>query len=139
MDKLVVVRWKEIDRRTDKCYQMHWLIAWTAGNVFLRIFVTFWDAHNQWNKCNSICLELGTWSCLWVQRSWFEAGCYNMCPEVHAISHYVLYNNLRRVHLLEEIQDYIQFHHVRNKNQGKVYHYSDLLRFILIFMCKKIG
>ncbi len=34
-------------------YEMHWLIAWTTGHTFLQIVVTFWDAHNWWNKCNS--------------------------------------------------------------------------------------
>ncbi len=33
--------------------KLHWLIAWTTGNMFLQIFVTFWDAHKWWNKCNS--------------------------------------------------------------------------------------
>ncbi len=31
-----------------------WLIAWTTGNMFRQIFVTFWDAHNRWNKCNRV-------------------------------------------------------------------------------------
>ena len=26
------------------------LVAWTTGNTFLQIFVTFWDSHNWWNK-----------------------------------------------------------------------------------------
>ncbi len=31
-------------------------------------------------------LEQGTWSWLWLWKSWFEAGCYNVGPEAHAIS-----------------------------------------------------
>ncbi len=55
--------------------------------MFLRIFLTLCDAQIQPNKCNSYAnLELGMWSYLWVYRSWFETGCYNVGPEVHAIS-----------------------------------------------------
>ncbi len=39
---------------TYKWFQLYvWLIVWTTGYTFLQIFVTFWDAHNWWNKCNS--------------------------------------------------------------------------------------
>ncbi len=31
----------------------YWLIAWTTGNTFLSISVTFWDAQDRSNKCNS--------------------------------------------------------------------------------------
>ncbi len=57
-----------------------WLIAWTTGNTFLWISVTFWDALNRWNKCN-LKLPLGLKKLVW---SWMLQG----GSLVHAISLY---------------------------------------------------